>query len=103
MMVDPHLHGLALLVALQAPNPTGSASVWIGGVLSVIRGKQVQVIALRYALIIYSIFGAVCVAADLLFFPNRIVLDVAALIFPVAYTLYFFASSRVRKVFVDRT
>jgi len=102
-MVDPHLHGLALLVALQAPNPTGSALVWIGGVLSVIRKKQVQVIALPLrADYLFNLRRSLRRRRPALL-PEPIVLDVAALIFPVAYTLYFFASSRVRKVFVDRT
>jgi hypothetical protein len=60
------------------------------------------VIVMRYALIIYSVLGIVSVAADFIFFPERVSVDTATLIFPIAYTIYFYVSSRVRSVFLDR-
>jgi hypothetical protein len=59
------------------------------------------VVVLRYTLVIYSLMGAICVAIDWLYFPDRLALDVGALIFPTVYTIYFFVSSRVRSVFLD--
>ena len=60
------------------------------------------VVVMRYALIIYSMLGLASVGADLLYFPDRIGVDVATLIFPVVYTAYFYVSSRVKSVFLHR-
>ncbi len=57
------------------------------------------VVVLRYSLVIYSLLGAICIGIDLLYFPDRLVLDVGAIIFPAVYTIYFFVSFRVRGVF----
>jgi hypothetical protein len=60
------------------------------------------VIVLRYALVIFAIFGCFSVGADFLYFPERVATDVGSLIFPVAYAIYFNISTRVRSVFQDR-
>jgi len=60
------------------------------------------VVVMRYALILYSILGMLSVGADALYFPDRLTADVATLIFPLAYTIYFYVSSRVKSVFLDR-
>jgi hypothetical protein len=57
------------------------------------------VVVTRYTLIIFSIFGCLSIGADRLYFPERIVPDVATLMFPVVYAVYFNVSTRVHRVF----
>jgi len=68
--------------------------------VTVLRTREWRwLVALRYALILFVLLGALCVAVDLRFFPDRTFVDVAALIFPGVYAVYFFVSMRVRGVF----
>lgn len=61
------------------------------------------VVVLRYGLILYTALGLASIAADALYFSDRLTVDVSTLIFPVAFTAYFYVSSRVKSVFADHT
>jgi len=61
--------------------------------------RWVQV--LRYSLLIYVGLCVVSVVADLIYFEDRAAADIGTLIFPSAFTIYFYVSSRVRSVFRD--
>jgi hypothetical protein len=60
------------------------------------------VIALRYALVLSSMFAGAAVAIDLLYFPGRTRPDIFTLLTTCSYTVYFFVSGRVRRVFLDQ-
>jgi hypothetical protein len=58
-------------------------------------------VALRFTLILYAVLGLACIVVDRFYFPERLALDVGALVFPVVYCIYFFVSMRVRGVFLE--
>jgi hypothetical protein len=60
------------------------------------------IVVLRYVLILFLVLGALSVAIDYVYFPDVIARDIASLIFPAAYSIYFFVSIRVKSVFIDR-
>ena len=91
-----------LFMAADAPRLLMLGAVAATGAMSIRTQEWRWLIVLRYALILYSILGMVCVATDLAHFPDRVRADVVTLIFPVVYTIYFYLSRRVRWVFGDR-
>jgi hypothetical protein len=60
------------------------------------------VVVMRYVLIMDAAVGLISVVADTRYFPNRVGADAVTVVFPIAYTIYFYISARVRSVFVDR-
>jgi hypothetical protein len=60
------------------------------------------VVVLRYLLILFTAFSAISVVLDSYFFPSRIRAALTSLVFPIAYAIYFFVSTRLRSVFIER-
>ncbi len=60
------------------------------------------IVVLRYVLLLFLTFGVVSVAIDYIYFPDFVGRDMASLIFPAAYSIYFFVSTRVKSVFLER-
>ncbi|HWD00392.1 MAG TPA: hypothetical protein VG456_26730 [Candidatus Sulfopaludibacter sp.] len=84
---------------VSVPRLTALFAVAIIGAMLLRSHAWQWVIILRYALTILCILGVLSVAVDVAYFPNRVGLEVATLIFPAAYLIYFFVSVRVRTVF----
>jgi len=59
------------------------------------------VITLRYLLILFTALGVATAIVNRFYFPGQTAADVAAVIFPAAYSVYFFRSVRVRRVFAE--
>jgi hypothetical protein len=60
------------------------------------------VVVLRYLLILFTAFSAISVVVDSYFFPSRFQAALTSLAFPIAYAIYFFVSTRLRSVFIER-
>ena len=62
--------------------------------------RRSEVIVKRCVPILYSFLGLVRIATDLANFPERLRVDIGTLTFPVAFTIYFYRSARVKSVFL---
>ena len=89
-------------VLATAPRVAILVTIAVVGVMLMRTYEWRWVIVLRYALVIFAIFGCLSVGTDVFYFPERVATDVGTLIFPVAYAIYFNVSTRVRSVFRDR-
>ena len=60
------------------------------------------VVVLRYLLILFTVFSAISAVLDSYFFPSRFQAALTSLAFPIAYSIYFYVSARLRSVFIKR-
>jgi hypothetical protein len=59
------------------------------------------VVMLRYLLILFTSLGVITAIVNRFYFPGQTAVDVAAVIFPAVFSVYFFRSARVRRVFTE--
>jgi hypothetical protein len=59
------------------------------------------VVTLRYLLILFTTLGLLSAIVNRFYFPGQTGIDMAAVIFPGGYAIYFFRSARVRRIFAE--